>query len=166
MGFSKEMTASPSTNSCFILLRQCQKLAQIFPEIFGIEESFQSQLFDLSFYDPKGVIQRLINDIPRCYFDVNSDCGQVEIIGWLFQYYNTAARQEIIDVFKSRTITKEFIPAATELFTQDWFVRYMVDNSLGRYWLERHPLSYLNSSITYLMPAPLREIDEDINQKK
>ncbi|NLL65289.1 MAG: BREX-1 system adenine-specific DNA-methyltransferase PglX, partial [Clostridiaceae bacterium] len=151
---------------CFILLRQCQKLAQIFPEIFGIEESFQSQLFDLSFYDPKGVIQRLINDIPRCYFDVNSDCGQVEIIGWLFQYYNTAARQEIIDVFKSRTITKEFIPAATQLFTPDWVVRYMVDNSLGRYWLERHPQSYLKSSLTYLMPAPLREIDEDIKPEE
>ena len=65
--------------------------------------------------------------------------GQVEIIGWMYQYYNTEPKDEVFALLKKNVkITKERIPAATQLFTPDWIVRYMVENSVGRLWLEGH----------------------------
>ncbi|WP_125584600.1 BREX-1 system adenine-specific DNA-methyltransferase PglX [Lacticaseibacillus jixianensis] len=79
----------------------------------------------------KGVIKELTTDILEADFDVTAG-GQVEVIGWLYQYYN----QEPKDVaFKKRKYSQADIPAVTQLFTPDWIVKYLVENSLGRYWI-------------------------------
>ena len=94
-------------------------------------------MINISYTDPQGVIHRLVNDIPESNFDISKQ-GQVEIIGWLYQYYNEERKNEVINIYKG-TVKKEDIPAATQLFTTSWVVKYMVDNSLGRYWIERNP---------------------------
>ncbi|WP_337960199.1 BREX-1 system adenine-specific DNA-methyltransferase PglX [Leuconostoc mesenteroides] len=85
--------------------------------------------FTPSYHD--GVIKDLIDGIPESDFDVQLE-GQVEIIGWLYQYYNEEPKDL---AFKKKSYKKEDIPAVTQLFTPDWVVRYMVENSIGRYWI-------------------------------
>ena len=87
-----------------------------------------------------------------------SDEGNVEIIGWLYQYYNDERKNEVINIYKG-TVKKEDIPAATQLFTTDWVVRYMVDNSLGRYWIERHPESKLSEKLEFFVTPKNGEIN-------
>ena len=77
--------------------------------------------------------------------------GQIEIIGWLYQYY-ISEKQSRRRCHRKKKISKENIPAATQLFTTDWVVRYMVDNSLGRYWIERNPQSNLVEYLTFFVP--------------
>ncbi len=114
--------------------------------------------------DHEGVVYKLLNDIPKTYFDIQSDngIGQVEILGWMHQYYNTERKNRVIDVIKKNRVSKEDIPFATQLFTTDWVVKYMVDNSLGRYWLERNPDSQIRESLEFLMPGEIEFIDEVI----
>ena len=88
--------------------------------------------------DQEGVVWHLTHDIPEDDFNVEKG-GQVEIIGWLYQYYNTEPKAQVFARPSGQKIKKEEIPAATQLFTPDWIVRYMVENSLGRLWLEGHP---------------------------
>ncbi|MCK8449822.1 BREX-1 system adenine-specific DNA-methyltransferase PglX [Lactiplantibacillus plantarum] len=94
-------------------------------------------------------------------FDVTRG-GQVEIIGWLYQYYNTEPHDYAVNI-TGGAVTKNEIPAATQLFTTDWVVRYMVDNSLGKYWLERHPNSDLKSNLDYLLPGEIQTVDSSEN---
>ncbi|MDC6398969.1 BREX-1 system adenine-specific DNA-methyltransferase PglX, partial [Lactiplantibacillus pentosus] len=84
----------------------------------------------------------------------------VEIIGWLYQYYNTEPHDYAVNI-TGGPVTKSEIPAATQLFTTDWVVRYMVDNSLGKYWLERHPNSQLRQSLEYLLPGEIKTIESN-----
>ena len=77
------------------------------------------------------MIKELLTEIPESYFDVTQE-GQVEIIGWLYQYYNTEPKDL---AFKKKKYSTSDIPAVTQLFTPDWIVKYMVENSLGRYWI-------------------------------
>lgn len=74
----------------------------------------------------------------------------MQIIGWLYQYYNDERKNAVINIYKG-TVKKEDIPVATQLFTTDWVVRYVVDNSLGRYWIERNPDSGLKSKLEFLV---------------
>ena len=104
-----------------------------------------------SFTDRDGVVSRLNSDIDEIYFDVSKE-GQIEIIGWLYQYYISEKRRAVVDAIGKKKISKENIPAATQLFTTDWVVRYMVDNSLGRYWIERNPQSNLVEYLTFFVP--------------
>ena len=86
----------------------------------------------------------------------------IQTIGWLYQYYNDERKNEVINIYKG-TVKKEDIPAATQLFTTDWVVRYMVDNSLGRYWIERHPESKLAEKLEFLVTTKdgqISHIDE------
>ncbi|MCT3232447.1 BREX-1 system adenine-specific DNA-methyltransferase PglX [Lactiplantibacillus plantarum] len=106
-------------------------------------------------------MQHLINDIDEADFDVTRG-GQVEIIGWLYQYYNTEPHDYAVNI-TGGAVTKNEIPAATQLFTTDWVVRYMVDNSLGKYWLERHPNSDLKSNLDYLLPGEIQIVDSSEN---
>jgi len=86
--------------------------------------------------------------------------GQVEIIGWMYQYYNTEPKDETFALLKKNVkITKEHIPAATQLFTPDWIVRYMVENSLGRLWLEGHPNDALKAEWKYYLDEAEQEAD-------
>ena len=91
--------------------------------------------------------------------------GQVEIIGWLYQYYISKKHDEIVNIYKG-TVKKADIPAATQLFTTDWVVRYMVDNSLGRYWIERNPQSKLAEKLEFFVTpknGEIQYVDEKIN---
>lgn len=115
-----------------LFIKQCNALHQILPELFEPIHDYTEPLLALSFTDQDGVVRRLIHNIPEEDFNVGQ-AGQVEIIGWLYQYYNTEPKEQVFTNLKRNVkITKENVPAATQLFTPHWIVRYMVENSLGR----------------------------------
>ena len=119
-----------------LFIKQCNSLNEILPALFEKTNDYTELLLGLSVVDQDGIVYHLVHDIPEEDFDVNRG-GQVEIIGWLFQYYNTEPKDETFALLKKNIkITKERIPSATQLFTPDWIVRYMVENSLGRLWIE------------------------------
>ena len=134
-----------------LFIKQCNTLNAILPNLFEQTSDYTESLLNVAFTDKDGVVYRLIHDIPEDDFNVSKE-GQVEIIGWLYQYYNTEPKQAVFDGLKKNIkITKETIPAATQLFTPDWIVRYMVENSLGRLWLESHPNSTLRNGWKYYL---------------
>ena len=116
-----------------LFIKQCNALNEILPALFEKTSDYTELLLNLSVIDQDGVVYHLVHDIPEEDFDVERG-GQVEIIGWLYQYYNTEPKNEAFA--KSGKISKEEIPAVTQLFTPDWIVRYMVENSVGRLWIE------------------------------
>ena len=137
-----------------LFVKQCNALNKILPFLFEKTSDYTELLLNLSITDNDGVVRRLINDIPEEDFlmttENNIDDSQIEIIGWLYQYYISEKHDEIVNIYKG-VISKENIPAATQLFTTDWVVKYMVDNSLGRYWIERHPESTLQQKLKYFV---------------
>lgn len=139
-----------------LFIKQCNKLHEILPELFEATRDYTELLLTISFTDKDGVVYHLTHDIPEDYFNAERE-GQVEIIGWLYQYYNDEPKNKIINIYKG-TVKKEDIPAATQLFTTDWVVRYMVDNSLGRYWIERHPESKLAEKLEFFVTPKNGEI--------
>lgn len=131
-----------------LFVKVCNDLSKVLPQLFEAEQDYTELLLNISYTDQDGLIYKLVHDIPEDNFDVNAvdeegkPIGQVEIIGWLYQYYNTEPKNETFALLKKNVkITKERIPSATQLFTPDWIVRYMVENSLGRLWYEGHPES-------------------------
>ena len=134
-----------------LFIKQCNALNAILPELFEKTSDYTELLLNVSFTDKEGVVYRLVNDISEDDFNV-AKTGQVEIIGWMYQYYNTEPKQAVFDGLKKNIkITKERIPAATQLFTPNWIVRYMVENSLGRLWLESHPNDALKANWKYYL---------------
>lgn len=121
-----------------LFIKECNALNEILPALFEKTNDYTELLLSISVIDKEGVVYHLVNDIPEEDFDVEKG-GQVEIIGWLYQYYNTEPKAEVFGRPSGTKIKKEDIPAATQLFTPDWIVRYMVENSLGRLWVEGHP---------------------------
>lgn len=121
-----------------LFIKKCNALNEILPALFEKTNDYTELLLSISVVDKEGVVYHLVNDIPEEDFDVEKG-GQVEIIGWLYQYYNTEPKAEVFGRPSGTKIKKEDIPAATQLFTPDWIVRYMVENSLGRLWVEGHP---------------------------
>ncbi|MCH3996391.1 MAG: BREX-1 system adenine-specific DNA-methyltransferase PglX [Lactobacillus amylovorus] len=140
-----------------LFIKQCDALSEILPGLFEETSNYLKLLFT-PHYD-RGVIKELVNEIPEEYFDVKRE-GQVQIIGWLYQYYNSAPHEEVVNM-NGKAIQKDEIPAATQLFTPDWIVRYMVDNSLGKYYLERHPDSIVKHELKYLLPDEIKAINEN-----
>lgn len=119
----------------YLLLTQCNALNTALPEMFERMGSYTEMLLPNKILGQDSVLAHLVNDI-----DEDDWKDAVQIIGWMYQYYNTEPKQAVFDGLKKNIkITKEKIPAATQLFTPDWIVRYMVENSLGRLWLESHP---------------------------
>ncbi|MBZ1516575.1 BREX-1 system adenine-specific DNA-methyltransferase PglX [Leuconostoc mesenteroides] len=112
-----------------LFIKQANALNDNLPYLFERTSNYMQLLFTPSYHD--GVIKDLIDGIPESDFDVQLE-GQVEIIGWLYQYYNEEPKDL---AFKKKSYKKEDIPAVTQLFTPDWVVRYMVENSIGRYWI-------------------------------
>ncbi|KIU23956.1 BREX-1 system adenine-specific DNA-methyltransferase PglX [Weissella cibaria] len=112
-----------------LFIKQANALNDNLPYLFERTSDYMQLLFTPSYHD--GVIKDLIDGIPESDFDVQLE-GQVEIIGWLYQYYNEEPKDL---AFKKKSYKKEDIPAVTQLFTPDWVVRYMVENSIGRYWI-------------------------------
>lgn len=132
-----------------LFIKQCNKLNDILPELFEKTDDYTELLLNISFIDKDGVVYRLVHDIDEDDFNVEKE-GQVEIIGWMYQYYNTEPKDKVFaDLKKNIKITKDKIPAATQLFTPDWIVRYMVENSLGRLWVEGHKNDKLKSDWKY-----------------
>ena len=141
----------------FLFFRQCNALNRILPRLFEDldgSNSFSELLVALSFNDPNGVVYHLVNDVEEPWFDIHAT-GQVQIMGWMYQYYNTEPKDKVFaDLKKNIKISKQNIPAATQLFTPDWIVRYMVENSLGRLWYEGHPDFDKSQWKYYLDEAP------------
>ena len=124
-----------------LFVKQCNALNEILPALFEKTSDYTELLLNLSVVDQEGVVYHLTHDIPEQDFDIThldedgNPTGQVEIIGWLYQYYNTEPKNAAFA--KNGKITKEEIPAVTQLFTPDWIVRYMVENSLGRIFIDK-----------------------------
>ena len=119
----------------YLLIVQCNALNRILPGMFQKIADYTELLLPDNLLREGSVIQQMIELIPE---DDWKDA--VQIIGWLYQYYNSEKKDDVFAALKKNVkITKENIPAATQLFTPDWIVRYMVENSLGRLWLEGHP---------------------------
>ena len=127
-----------------LFIKQCNELNAILPGLFEKTDDYMELLLKIT-YTGDGVIRMLVDSIPEDNFNVETE-GQVEIIGWMYQYYNTELKDDTFAKLKKNVkITKERIPAATQLFTPDWIVRYMVENSLGRVWIEH--LRAVNPSV-------------------
>ena len=137
-----------------LFLKQCNALNEILPALFEKTKNYTELLLSLSIIDQDGVFYHLIHDIPEDDFNIERG-GQVEIIGWLYQYYNTEPKA--VAFAKNGKITKEEIPAVTQLFTPDWIVRYMVENSLGRLWVEGHPDCGLKENWKYYLEEAQQE---------
>lgn len=148
----------------FLFFKQCNDLSRILPRLFEDldgSNSFSELLIVLSFNDPNGVVYRLVNEVDERWFDIHATdedgkpLGQVQIMGWMYQYYNADLKDQVFkDLKKNIKISKQNIPAATQLFTPDWIVRYMVENSLGRLWAEGHPDFDKSDWKYYLDEAP------------
>ena len=144
-----------------LFLKQCNALNEILPALFEKTKNYTELLLSLSVIDQDGVVYHLIHDIPEDDFNIERG-GQVEIIGWLYQYYNTEPKATAFA--KNGKITKEEIPAVTQLFTPDWIVRYMVENSLGRLWVEGHPDCGLKENWKYYLEEAQQEPEVQVKQ--
>ena len=118
-----------------LFIKQCNLLHEILPRLFEKTNDYSELLLSLSFTDVDGIVYHLVHDIDEDDFNLGKE-GQIEIIGWMYQYYNIVPKAEVFARSKGKKIRKEQIPAATQLFTPKWIVRYMVENSLGRLWYE------------------------------
>lgn len=140
----------------FLFIKQCNKLNKYLPELFEKTNDYTELLFNISFNDKEDVVYKLVHDIEESNFNVEQE-GQVEIIGWMYQYYNSELKDETMAKLKKVKSTKNDIPAITQLFTPDWIVKYMVENSLGRLWYEGHPSNIKNTWKYYIDEAEQEE---------
>lgn len=139
----------------FLLRKRCHEIGQWMPDFFEGDDDVSDYFLQFSYIDPNGIVSHLIHDIPEEDFQ-----DQVQIIGWLYQYYNSEWKDEVFAKLKKNVkVSKENIPAATQLFTPDWIVRYMVENSLGRLWLACHPDDELQAKWKYYVPEAQQEAD-------
>jgi hypothetical protein len=147
---------------CMLFIKQCNALNAILPNLFEKTSDYTELLLNVVFTDKDGLVYRLVHDISEDDFK-----EAVEIIGWMYQYYNDERKNQVINIYKG-TVKKEDISAATQLFTTDWVVRYMVDNSLGLYWIERNPQSKLHEKLEFFVTPKSGEItyiDEKVEPK-
>jgi hypothetical protein len=136
-----------------LFIKQCNKLNEVLPHLFEKTNDYSELLLKISFTDKDGIVYHLVNDIAEEDFK-----EAVEIIGWMYQYYNTEPKNETFVLLKKNVkISKERIPSATQLFTPEWIVRYMVENSLGRLWLEGNPNEDLKKNWKYYLDEAEQE---------
>ena len=150
----------------FLFIKQCNALNAYLPKLFEKTSDYTEILLNVSVTDRDGTVYHLTHDINEDDFNISNigedgkPTGQVEIIGWMYQYYNTEPKDEAFALLKKNVkITKERIPAATQLFTPDWIVRYMVENSVGRLWLEGHDDNNLKNKWKYYLDEAEQEAD-------
>ena len=141
---------------CMLFIKQCNALNENLPALFEKTNDYTELLLNISVIDREGVVYKLVHDIPEDDFNIEKG-GQVEIIGWLYQYYNTEPKAQVFARPSGTKIRKEDVPAATQLFTPDWIVRYMVENSLGRLWVEGHPNDELKANWKYYLEEAKQE---------
>ena len=155
-----------------LFIKQCNLLHEVLPGLFEETEDYTEMLLNISFTNEDDVIRMLVDGIDEKDFNIETVdedgkvAGQVEIIGWLYQYYNTEPKNKAFA--KKGKITKEEVPAVTQLFTPDWIVRYMVENSLGRMWVEGHPDDELKSKWKYYLDEAKQEesVQQELNKIK
>ena len=135
---------------CYLLLTQCNALNEALPVMFERMGGYTEMLLPNNILKQDGVLGRMVSSIPEEDWQ-----DAVQIIGWLYQYYNTEPKAAAIG--KKDRLTKEEVPAATQLFTPDWIVRYMVENSLGRLWLGGHTSADLRSGWKYYLDEAEQE---------
>lgn len=139
----------------YLLLTQCNALNEALPRMFEKMGGYTELLFPNNSLKADSILGRMVTDIPE-----EDWTDQVQIIGWLYQYYNSELKDDTFSLLKKNVkITKERIPSATQLFTPDWIVRYMVENSLGRLWIEGHPDEELKSGWKYYLDEAEQESD-------
>lgn len=131
----------------YLIISQCNSLGDFLPEIFKKINGYTESLCPMNLLDEDSVLAAMVNNI-----DVNDWKDNVEIISWLYQFYNTEPKNNAFAMLKNnQKLTKERIPEATQLFTPEWIVAYMVENSLGRYWMEKKSDSSLIDEMPYFM---------------
>ncbi|MEK1386802.1 BREX-1 system adenine-specific DNA-methyltransferase PglX [Limosilactobacillus fermentum] len=142
-----------------LFLKQANALNANLPHLFEKTTDAFQLLFTPSYQN--GVIKELVTEVPRDDFDVEKE-GQVEIIGWLYQYYNEEPHDQVVNI-NGGPVKTDDIPAATQLFTTDWVVRYMVDNSLGKKYLEHYLDSPVKGKLKYLLPGDITPDQSDFD---
>lgn len=141
----------------YLLIVQCNALNRILPVMFQKIDDYTELLLPDNLLREGSVIERMVAEIPEEDWK-----DSVQILGWLYQYYNSERKDEVFAALRKNVkITKENIPAATQLFTPDWIVRYMVENSLGRLWLEGHPNDELKAGWKYWLDEAQQEPDAE-----
>ena len=147
----------------FLFIKKCNKLNEILPELFEEAENYSELLLPISINDEEGILRKLVDEVPEESFDVEKE-GQIEVIGWLYQYYNEEKKKEVDQkTKKGKKVEQDDIPAKTQLFTPKWIVKYMVENSLGNLWLEGHPNENLEEKWKFLVKREKQE--EEIESK-
>ncbi len=146
----------------YLLLTQCNALNSALPVMFERMGGYTEMLLPNNILRQDCVLGHMVSDIPEEDWQ-----DAVQIIGWLYQYYNTELKDDTFAQLKKNVkITKERIPAATQLFTPDWIVRYMEENSLGRLWLEGHPNAELHDGWKYYLDEAEQEPEVDAQLAK
>ena len=146
----------------YILIKQCNELGKIIPQMFEKIQNYTELLLPDNLLVEGSVIRKMVTDI-----DEEDWKEEVEIIGWMYQYYISEKKDEVFAALKKNVkITKENIPAATQLFTPKWIVKYMVENSLGRLWLEGHPNEELQKEWKYYLEEAEQEPEVEEELKK
>ena len=137
----------------YLLLTQCNALNSALPVMFERMGGYTEMLLPNNILRQDSVLGHMVSDIPEEDWQ-----DAVQIIGWMYQYYNTELNAVVYDgtISKSR-LPKELLPAATTIYTPDWVVRYMVENSLGRFWLEGHPNAELHDGWKYYLDEAEQE---------
>lgn len=169
----KEANDEEALYRCLLIVH-CNALNDILPGMFQRLGDVTELLLPDNLLRAGSVIERLISEIPEEDFnDINpadgKDGSRIEIIGWLYQYYITEKHEEVVDPLHGKVVKKDEVPAATQLFTTDWVVRYLIDNSVGRYWIERNPNSALVNELTYFVKPKdgvIKTIDEKITPQE
>lgn len=147
----------------FLFIKKCNKLNEILPELFEEAEDYSELLLPISINDEEGILRKLVDEVPEENFNVEKE-GQIEVIGWLYQYYNEKKKKEVDQkTKKGKKVEQDDIPAKTQLFTPKWIVKYMVENSLGNLWLEGHPNENLEEKWKFLVKGEKQE--EEIEKK-
>lgn len=145
----------------YLLITQCNALNGGLPGMFEKISNWTELLFPANLLRPDSVVGQMVSEIPEEDWQ-----DAVQIIGWMYQYYNSELKDDTFALLKKNVkITKERIPAATQLFTPDWIVRYMVENSLGRLWYEGHP-SFDKSEWKYYLDEAPQEPEVELQLKK
>lgn len=139
----------------YVLFRQCVALSDILPMLFDKDDSYLELLLPKALLKGETFITKLLE------IDESEFLNDVEVIGWLYQFYISQKKDEVFA--SKKTITKDTLPAVTQLFTPDWIVRYMAENSVGRIWMESYPDSSLRSEMKYYVDDATQE--EEVQRK-
>ena len=137
----------------YLLLTQCNALNSALPVMFERMGGYTEMLLPNNILRQDSVLGHMVSDIPEEDWQ-----DAIQIIGWLYQYYNTELNAVVYDGTMSKIrLPKELLPAATTIYTPDWAIRYMVENSLGRLWLEGHPNTELHDGWKYYLDEAEQE---------